>query len=157
MKTFLTLTLFAAVVAFSAPAVEAGDDAPQAERQVRKIIIECEGEDCDAGAHVMALGDASVWIPKHGCEGEECEFEITREVDFDCEGEECEHQVYVFKGAPKPGRDYHFSYGLGPRPFLGVQFLPLTDELADHFGEEAELAQARFAEQVIPALRAAVE
>lgn len=64
-----------------------------------------------------------------------------RKVIVECEGDDCDRQVYVFKTGEAPmawaGDDHDFRFYAGPRGFLGVQFLPLTDELAAHFGTDA--------------------
>lgn len=120
------IAALATVALMTAGGLRAGDEEETVQRQVRTIVIECEGDDCDTGAKVMALGEGNAVLLS----------------DDDCEGEDCERHAYVFKTGKAPfafshgAHDFHF---FGPaRGFLGVQFVPLTPELSEHFNTGSE-------------------
>ena len=132
--------LFIALLAVATTGLWAGegDGDEVVRKEVRKVVIDCDGEDCSDDHRVIALdGGNAVWISDEDCEGEECDFGFVRKIaeDVECDGEECDRQVFVFKtgGGPMAFGEHDFKFEFGPRGFLGVQFLPLTQELAEHF------------------------
>lgn len=122
-RLFVSLCLAAALAAPMLSAGEAPQDpdveGPEVKREGRKVISECEGDDCDEHVYVFKTGDAPMAWHSNG-------------------------NGFAFIG--------------GSRAFLGVQFLPLTDDLAEHFGSDAD--NAVMVSKVIddsPASRAGLE
>ncbi len=132
--------LLIALLSMSAAGLWAGENGEEevVRKEVRKIVVDCKGEDCGEQHRVVALsGGNAVWISDEDCEGEECTLAFNHEIanDIECDDEDCDHQVFVFKtgGRPMAFGDHDFRFDAKPRGFLGVQFLPLTEELAQHF------------------------
>lgn len=153
-RLFVPLCLAAVLTAAMLPAGEAPEapdaQAPEAEtpkvkREVRKVIIRCDGDDCDE-ARTITLGDGAVWIGDHECEHKDCAhaMHLAEELDLECEGDKCDENVFVYKthGSPMAwhSKAQDFAFVGGSRAFLGVQFLPLTEDLASHFGSDADKA-----------------
>ncbi len=153
-------TILAAILSLglAVSSAQAGDDAPKTERKtVKKIIIKCEDGDCDEQKHVFVHDREAplAWV-NEDCQGQECDVDVIIEKVMNgdmlhpCQGEDCEnHQVFVYKSgsgehnAPMAWSNdegHSFGFAHGPRAYLGVQFLSLTEELAEHFGAAADHA-----------------
>ncbi len=145
----------AIALALAATGAHADEDAARKEVKTKKIVIECDGEKCDDENHKVFIhgGGPLEWLGED-CEGDDCDIEVLVKKIQDgsfvkeiCEDGDCDkHKIFAFHSdhsAPiawttDEGHGFHF--GMGPRTYLGVQFVPLTSELADHFGAASDSA-----------------
>jgi len=157
----LVICLIAVVsLAVAMPALAAGDEK---QVQVKKIVIDCEKEDCAEGHKIVRkvwtgedgetveLGDEDIVIMKHGgpeghmkkivveCEGDDCAegHKIIRKVWTGEDGETMElgdEDIFIMKGAHHGEHMMDLHKLHGKGGFLGVGLTEMTPELRAHFG-----------------------